>query len=101
MALKVLPEALAKDAGRIVRFQREAQVLASLNHPNITGVGNSPYHKLDAIRSFSVGKRYKKAWRDRMPVRHTLESVGPDVTFVMEVGRAGHLTSARLPDTVQ
>ena len=35
VALKVLPEAFANDPGRMARFQREAEVLASLNHPNI------------------------------------------------------------------
>src|SRR5215470_12981813 len=34
-ALKVLPEAFASDPDRLARFGREAQVLASLNHPNI------------------------------------------------------------------
>jgi len=38
VALKVLPEAFAKDAERMARFQREAQVLASLNHPNIAAI---------------------------------------------------------------
>ena len=35
VAIKLLPEALAADADRLARFQREAEVLASLNHPNI------------------------------------------------------------------
>jgi len=35
VALKVLPEAFARDPDRMARFQREAQLLASLNHPNI------------------------------------------------------------------
>ena len=35
VALKVLPEAFANDAQRMVRFEREAKVLASLSHPNI------------------------------------------------------------------
>jgi serine/threonine-protein kinase len=35
VAIKVLPAALAADAERLARFQREAEVLASLNHPNI------------------------------------------------------------------
>jgi serine/threonine protein kinase/Tol biopolymer transport system component len=38
VALKVLPEAFAKDLGRMLRFQREAEVLASLNHPNIAHI---------------------------------------------------------------
>jgi Tol biopolymer transport system component len=35
VAIKILPEAFAADAERVARFQREAKVLASLNHPNI------------------------------------------------------------------
>ena len=38
MALKILPEAFASDPDRLARFQREAQVLASLNHPNIAQI---------------------------------------------------------------
>jgi serine/threonine protein kinase len=33
VALKTLPPALANDADRLARFQREAELLASLNHP--------------------------------------------------------------------
>ena len=35
VAIKILPPSLAADADRLARFQREAEVLASLNHPNI------------------------------------------------------------------
>src|ERR1700693_4842651 len=38
VALKVLPEAFAQDPERMARFTREAQVLASLNHPNIAAI---------------------------------------------------------------
>src|ERR1700687_1740389 len=38
VALKVLPEAFAGDPERMARFQREAEVLASLNHPNIAQI---------------------------------------------------------------
>src|SRR5579863_6586976 len=38
VALKVLPEAFAQDPDRMLRFQREAEVLASLNHPNIAHI---------------------------------------------------------------
>ena len=35
VAIKVLPEALSRDAERLARFEREARILASLNHPGI------------------------------------------------------------------
>jgi hypothetical protein len=38
VAIKILPEAFAKDPDRMARFAREAQVLASLNHPNIAAI---------------------------------------------------------------
>jgi serine/threonine protein kinase len=38
VAIKVLPAAFSQDAGRMARFEREAQVLASLNHPNIAAI---------------------------------------------------------------
>jgi serine/threonine-protein kinase len=38
VALKILPDAFAADPDRLARFQREAQVLASRNHPNIAAI---------------------------------------------------------------
>ncbi len=38
VAIKVLPDSVAADAERLARFQREAEVLASLNHPNIAAI---------------------------------------------------------------
>ena len=38
VAVKILPEAFAADPDRMARFTREAQVLASLNHPNIAAI---------------------------------------------------------------
>ncbi len=38
VAIKVLPEEFALDPGRVARFQREAKLLAALNHPNIAAI---------------------------------------------------------------
>ena len=38
VALKILPDAFAEDPDRLARFQREAQILASLNHPKIAAI---------------------------------------------------------------
>ncbi len=51
VAIKLLPAAFASDAERLSRFGREAQVLASLNHPNIAQIygieesGETPLHR--------------------------------------------------------
>src|ERR1700692_2893677 len=38
VAIKVLPQVMARDPERLARFEREAKVLASLNHPNIAHI---------------------------------------------------------------
>src|SRR5215469_607230 len=38
VAIKILPDAVAQDPDRMARFEREAKVLASLNHPNIAQI---------------------------------------------------------------
>src|SRR5438552_2762426 len=38
VAVKILPDALARDPARLARFEREAKVLAALNHPNIAAI---------------------------------------------------------------
>jgi len=38
VAIKILPEEFSRDADRLSRFQREAELLASLNHPSIAGI---------------------------------------------------------------
>ena len=46
VALKILPDASAADPDRLARFTREAQILASLNHPNIAAI-----HGIEKTRS--------------------------------------------------
>src|SRR5262245_43446004 len=38
VAIKVLPDEFSTDAERVARFQREAEILASLNHPHIAAI---------------------------------------------------------------
>src|SRR5262245_65171462 len=38
VAIKVLPAAMAGDTDRLARFQREAEVLAAINHPNVAQI---------------------------------------------------------------
>ena len=49
VAIKALPEAFAQDPERLARFEREARLLASLNHPNVAGI-----HGLEEV----AGTRY-------------------------------------------
>jgi serine/threonine protein kinase len=61
VAIKVLPPSVAADPDRLARFQREAEVLASLNHPNIAAIygleegpaeaGHGPAHSGHAVRA--------------------------------------------------
>src|ERR1700730_8800575 len=44
VAIKVLPEALAKDADRLRRFEQEARTIAALSHPNILGIHDIGTH---------------------------------------------------------
>src|SRR5438105_2419980 len=63
VALKVLPAAFAGDPDRMARFQREAQVLAALNHPNIAAIygleesGPVPALVIELVEGPTLGDR--------------------------------------------
>ena len=52
VAIKVLPAAFAADAERLARFEREARLLASLNHPNIAAVYG--LHQAEGVRFLTM-----------------------------------------------
>ncbi len=63
VAIKGLPAALAADPERLARFKREAQLLASLNHPNIAAIygleesGGAPYLVLELVEGHDLAER--------------------------------------------
>ena len=59
VALKILPDAFADDPDRLARFQREAQVLASLNHPNIATIHGIEEAEPSTSDGTSPGQRVK------------------------------------------
>jgi Tol biopolymer transport system component len=66
VALKLLPEHFADDADRLGRFQREAQLLASLNHPNIAQIygleqlGTSACIVMELVEGETLGEKLKR-----------------------------------------
>jgi len=52
VAIKVLPDAVAADSERLARFDREARLLASLNHPHVAGVYG--LHEADGVRFLAM-----------------------------------------------
>ncbi len=75
VAIKALPESLAHDAERVARFEREARLLASLNHPNIGGIyglEESGGHRY-LILEFVEGQTLADRLRGRaLPLREAL-----------------------------
>ena len=76
VAIKVLPAEVAGDAARLARFQREAQLLASLNHPNIAAIhgleeaDGKPYLVLELVPGEDLAERLK---RGPLPVDEAIE----------------------------
>jgi eukaryotic-like serine/threonine-protein kinase len=66
VAIKVLPEAFAHDAERLSRFQREAKMLAALNHPNIATIygleqsGGASYLVMELVSGETLADRIRR-----------------------------------------
>src|SRR5262245_50854761 len=76
VAIKVLPEEFSRDQDRVSRFQREAEVLASLSQPNIAGIhsleeaNGTRFLVLELVEGETLADRIK---RGPIPVGEALE----------------------------
>src|SRR5512139_96643 len=76
VAIKVLPDIFAGDAERLARFEREAKLLASLNHPNIAAIHGLEEHEgkrfivLELVEGQTLAERLHKG---PLPVEEALE----------------------------
>src|SRR5262245_10836951 len=76
VAIKSLPDSFAKNPERVLRFQQEAEVLASLNHPNIAAiydlieVEGCKYLVLELVEGETLGERLK---RGPIPIDEALQ----------------------------
>ncbi|MBI4478397.1 MAG: serine/threonine protein kinase [Acidobacteria bacterium] len=74
VAMKVLPEAFARDSERVARFRREATLLASLNHPNIASIyrleesGPSPALVMEYVPGETLADRIRRSGAVPLPV---------------------------------
>jgi serine/threonine protein kinase/Tol biopolymer transport system component len=76
VAIKVLPEAPAKDADRLRRFEQEARTIAALNHPNILGIHDIGAHDGAPflVSEFLEGQTLReKLVSGPLPVRRAIE----------------------------
>jgi serine/threonine protein kinase len=75
VAIKILPDVFSRDAERVTRFQREAEVLASLNHPNIAAIyhldeaNNTTFLVLELVEGETLAERIQ---RGPIPIDETL-----------------------------
>ena len=78
VAIKTLPEEFAKDADRLARFEREAKLLASLNHPNIAAIhgfeedNGTHFLVLELVEGDTLADQIK---RGAIPVEESLKLV--------------------------
>ncbi len=86
VAIKLLPEAFTHDVDRAARFEREARVLASLNHPNIAtlyGVEESGGRKFLVMELVSGETLAEKIKRGPIPLKEAL-AIATQITEALE-----------------
>ena len=94
VAIKALPDLFSKDKERLSRFDREARLLASLNHPNIATIygleesDGEHYLVLELVEGETLSERIKRG-----PV--PLEEVFPLFTQIAEALETAHVDPAR------
>src|ERR1700752_5090388 len=77
VAIKILPEAFAHDPERLSRFQREAKMLASLNHPNIATIhgleqsNGTSYLVMELVSGETLADRIKR--EGAVPIEEALK----------------------------
>src|SRR5215470_11973045 len=87
VAIKILPDEFSRDADRVSRFQREAELLASLNHPNIAAIydfreaNGSRFLILELIEGETLADRIA---RGSIPVEEALQ-IGKNICEALEV----------------
>ena len=90
VALKVLPDALRRRSRRLARFQREAQVLASLNHPNIAHIYGLEEAGATSRARHGAGRRADARRADRAAARLPLDEALPIARQIAEALEAAH-----------
>jgi len=87
VAIKILPEAFAADPERLARFEREAKVLASLNHPNIAAVYG--LHEDGGVRFLAM-----ELVRGRTLTEEIARGLAPDRVLELALAAADALAAA-------
>src|SRR5438874_2873657 len=86
VAIKILPEEFSRDADRIARFQREAEVLASLNYPNIAAIHSleevegTRFLVMELVEGETLAERIA---RGRLPIDEALH-IGKSICDALE-----------------